>query len=275
MQPKTSSSKARGRRGRALALAAATLAISTGAMSAGQDSTAPAQDGAATLDETRLMMGKWIETQRIISKERKEWQQGREILLGRVELVKKELATLEQTIREAESGAAESQGKRDELLKERDELVAAGAQLSTAATSMEVEVRKLFQAAPDPVKTTLETLHQRIPQDPATTQASPAERFQNVLGILNGLNKANNEIAVHYEVHELAGGKPAEVQAIYVGLAQAYFVSASGEAGIGRPTPEGWRWESSNAVAGDVLRALEILQGKQSPAFVPLPVRLN
>jgi hypothetical protein len=76
-------------------------------------------------------------------------------------------------------------------------------------------------------------------------------------------------------VHHLAGGKPAEVQAIYVGLAQAYYVSAGGEAGIGRPGPEGWTWEPSRAVAREVLTALEILQGKQTPAFVPLPVKLQ
>ena len=49
-----------------------------------------------TLEETRLTMDKWLETQQIISKERKDWQQGKEILLGRLELVKKEVATIEE-----------------------------------------------------------------------------------------------------------------------------------------------------------------------------------
>jgi hypothetical protein len=80
---------------------------------------------------------------------------------------------------------------------------------------------------------------------------------------------------VGYEVHELANGKPAEVKTIYLGMAQAYYVSAGGEAGVGRPTADGWHWEPSREVAGVVLTALEILQGKQSPAFVPLPVRLK
>jgi hypothetical protein len=96
-----------------------------------------------------------------------------------------------------------------------------------------------------------------------------------VLGILNEVNKANSEIAVNYEVHELADGKPSEVQAIYVGLAQAYYVNARGDAGIGNPSADGWKWEPTKAIAGEVLMALEILQGKQSPAFVPLPVKLQ
>ena len=53
-------------------------------------------------------MGKWIETQQIISKERKDWQQGKEILLGRLELVKQEVATLEEKIKQAETSVAEA-----------------------------------------------------------------------------------------------------------------------------------------------------------------------
>jgi hypothetical protein len=80
---------------------------------------------------------------------------------------------------------------------------------------------------------------------------------------------------VNYEVRTLADGKPSEVKVVYVGLAQAYYVSARGEAGIGRPSADGWKWEPSKAVADDVLVTLEILEGKHSPAFVPLPVKLQ
>ena len=41
------------------------------------------------------------------------------------------------------------------------------------------------------------------------------------------------------------------------------------------PGEQGWKWEPSRAVARDVLTAIEILQGKQTPAFVPLPVKLQ
>jgi hypothetical protein len=228
-----------------------------------------------TLEETRLTMDKWIETQQIISKERKEWQQGREILAGRLELVKKEVVTVDEKIKQAESGILEANKKHNELDAENDLLKAAGAQLTEAVIGMEGDIRRLFKQLPEPIQTKLGPLYQRIPEDPNKTRVSVAERFQNVLGILNELNKANNEITVSYEVHNLADGKPSEVKAIYVGLAQAYYVSAGGEAGIGRPTADGWKWEPSKAAAHDILSAIEILQGKQSPSFVPLPVKIQ
>ena len=228
-----------------------------------------------TLEETRLTMDKWLETQQIISRERKDWQQGKEILLGRLELVKKEIATLDEKNKQAESSVTEANKKRSELLAENDQLTAAGAQLTGAVAGMEGEIRQMFKQLPEPIQTKLQPLYQRIPEDPSKTRVAAAERFQNVLGILNELNKTNNEITVSYEVHNLADGRPSEVKAIYVGLAQAYYVSVRGEAGIGRPTADGWKWEPSKSVARDVLMALEILAGKQSPAFVPLPVILK
>ncbi|MFN3533247.1 MAG: DUF3450 family protein [Candidatus Brocadia sp.] len=228
-----------------------------------------------TLEEIRLAMDKWIETQQIISKERKDWQQGKEILISRLELVKKEIATLEEKIRQAESSVTEANKKLNDLIAENNQLKAAGEQLTVAVISMEGEVRRLFNLLPAPVGAKLQPLYQRIPEDPAKTNVSVAERFQNVLGILNELNKANNEISVCYEVLNLASGKPSEVKTIYVGLAQAYYVSASGEAGIGRPSADGWKWESSKDIGRDVLAALEILEGRHSPSFVGVPVKLQ
>jgi hypothetical protein len=256
------------------------LAVSIGgligllAMSPAQD--ADTSDAAApTLEETRLIMGKWIETQQIISKERNEWQQGKDILIGRIDLVKREIASLEEKIQQAQSSVEESDRKRDALLVENERVKEAGVLLADAVTRMEIEVKRLLQSIPQPIQERLEPLHQRIPEDAATTRVSTAERFQNVLDILNELNKVNNEITINYEVHTLADGRPSEVKAIYVGLAQAYYVSARGEGGIGRPTENGWTWEPAPDVSRAVMTALDIVEGKQTPAFVPLPVKLQ
>ena len=244
-------------------------------MVAGQQVAGAPLDSGPSLEETRLSMSKWIETQQIIAKERKDWQQGKEILLGRLDLIKQEVSSLEEKIAQAQSNVAEADRKKAELVAETDHLKAVDKQLADTVAGMESEVRRLAKAIPESIRTRLQPLFQRIPEEGATTRVSNAERYQNVLGILNELNKANSELTVSFEVRNLSDGKPAEVQAIYVGLSQAYFVSARGEAGIGRPTLDGWTWTPSPAVAADVLMAFEILQGKHSPVFVPLPVNLK
>jgi hypothetical protein len=263
-------------RTRTLALTAALGFASLGALSAQQDGARPdAATAPPSLKETRLVMGKWIETQQIISKERNDWQQGKEILTNRLDLMRREITGIEEKIKQAEQSVAETAAKKSELLAQEEALQSATGQLASAVTKLEADVRRLFKSLPEPLTTKLQPLYQRIPEDAGNTRVTVAERFQNVLGILTELNKANTEITVDYEVRNLEGGKPSEVRVMYVGLTQAYYVSARGEAGIGRPTADGWKWEPSKAVADDVAMALEMIQGKQSPAFVPLPVKLQ
>jgi len=228
-----------------------------------------------TLEETRLTLSKWIETQQIISKERNDWQQGKEILQGRIELVGKEVSQLRERITQSEAAVAESHKKRDELSAQNDQLKEVGAQLAAAVTEMESQVQKLSKMAPEGVATRLTPLLQRIPTNAEKTRISTAERFQNVLGILNELNKANSEITIAYEIRQLSDGSSSEVQVVYVGLAQAYFLSPRGEAGIGKPSENGWQWRSANDQAGAILTALEIIQGKHPPAFVALPITIQ
>lgn len=228
----------------------------------------------ANLRDARAAMGKWIETQQIISKERKDWQQGREILASRVEVVKQESLTLEAKIKQAEVQAAEAAQKKSELVNENEKLKEQAASLAVTVATMETEVRRVLKRAPEYIQTRLKPLTERIPEDQKTAKISVAERFQNVLGILNDLNKANNEITVNFEVRNLSDGKPSEVRVLYVGLAQAYYLSAKGEAGVGRPGAEGWIWEPANDIADRIRLALDVISGKQKPAFVPLPVKI-
>jgi len=240
-----------------------------------QSQSAAADPAQPSLEETRVTMGKWIETQQIIGRERNEWTQGKEILKGRIELVAKEVATLDEKIKQSQTNVAESKKGYDELVAEREQLKATAVQLAAAVSKMEQEVRRLAPMLPDSLRLKLQPLLSRLPEDPAATKVSVAERFQNVLGILNEVNKANGEITVVYEVRTLPDGTNAEVQCLYVGLAQAYYVSPRGDAGIGRPTADGWKWEAAPAEANRILTALEIIQGKHVPAFVPLPVKIQ
>ena len=244
-----------------------------------QGADAAASSGSAkpapTLDETRLTLSKWIETQQIISKERNDWQQGKEILQGRIELVGKEVGILKDRIKQSEAAVEESNKKRDELIAENDALKASGTQLAEAVTLMEGQLRKLMKQMPEPVTQKLTPLIQRIPADPSNTRVTVAERFQNVLAVLSELNKANSELAISYEIRKFADGSSGEVQVIYIGLAQAYYISPRGDAGIGRPGEDGWTWTPAPEAASAILSTLEIIQGKESPAFVPLPITIK
>ena len=259
------------------ALGALLLAGGIGAPAVAED--VPAADAPAAATEgpesARALLAKWMETERIIAQERSQWQHSRDMLRSRIELTRGEVQAQEEKMKQLRGADAELGAKRGSLSAEDQEARQALEALSDAIAGLETEIRGLSARFPEPLVAKIRPLLERMPADAAHTKVSLAERFQNVVGILNEANKFDSDISMNAEVRTLSDGKPAEVRVVYVGLGQAYFVSAKGEAGVGRPGPDGWLWEADPAIAPAVAQVVEILLAKSKPKLVPLPVSLQ
>ncbi len=228
------------------------------------------------LESTRAVLDKWIETERIISAEENEWKQSKGMLADRIELVRGEITRLDEQRAEIEKNITEADQKRAEQVALNEELKRQAAVLQNTVELLERQVIALYARLPETLKGKLLTLYQRIPQNPESSEASLAERFQNILGILNEANKLNNEVTVASEVRTLSNGKPAEVRALYVGLSQGYYLSQQGDAaGVGRPGRNGWDWKPEDKLASQIELAFAVLQNKEHPRFVELPITIN
>jgi hypothetical protein len=229
-----------------------------------------------SIDNARATMEKWVETRRVISKEKQDWALGREMLSERVELVEREIASLREKIDQAKESISDADKKRVGLVDENEKLKSAAGMLGGIAAKLEARTAALIARLPDPIRDRIKPLTQSLPQDPNETKLSLAQRFQNVVGILNEVNKFNREITVTSEVRTLADGNAAEVAAIYVGLGQAYYAGASGAAaGVGRPSETGWTWEPANDAAGQIADAIAILKNEKVASFVLLPAKVQ
>jgi len=240
---------------------------------------APAQEAAAPGPEgpesARAVLAKWMETERIIAQERAEWQHSRDMLRARIDLVNGEIQAQKEKTKQLETSGAELGAKRATFQADDQSARAALDALSGRIGALEGSLRTLAARFPEPLLLKIRPLLDRMPADPSHTSVSLAERFQNVVGILNEANKFDNDISMNAEVRKLSDGTPSEVRVVYVGLGQAYFVSAKGEAGIGRPGPDGWHWEIDRSIAPSVAQVVEILQAKSKPKLVPLPVTIQ
>lgn len=251
-----------------LLLTSAICLLSSGAISA--DMT----DG--DVDNTRAALEKWVETRRIISKEKHDFELGREMLTERIELVQREIESLRVKIGEAEKSITEADKKRAELLDENEKLKEASASLSGTVIKLEARTKEILKRLPDPIRERVKPLSQRFPENPAETKLSLGERFQNIVGVLNEVNKFNREITVTSEVRKLPDGTSAEVTALYIGIGQAYYVNGKGDvAGIGTASPEGRVWTPANKAAAGIARAIAILKNETAAAFVQLPIEIQ
>ena len=229
----------------------------------------------ATPDSTRETLAKWVETQQLIAKEKRDWADGKEILTSRIDVIKGEIEAVKAKLADARRTAGEANAKKSDTIAQSAALHDAGEGLTKEAGELEAGLRALLPRLPEPLRDKVKPLFDRMPADSTSTKVSLAERYQNVAGILNEINKFNNDITMVTEVRTLGDGKPSEVRTVYVGLAQAYYVSPKGEAGIGRPGASSWEWTPSPASAAQIAEAVEILQNKAKPRFVALPVKVQ
>lgn len=235
----------------------------------------PAPDD-GLIEDTRETLEKWVQTRHLISQEKQDWALGREMLEERIDLVQREIASLREKIAQAEASISEADEKRAELLEENEALKRSAQALQDVVAGLEGRTSVLIPRLPDPIRERIRPLSQRLPKEGDEKKQSLGKRFENVIGILNEVNKFNHEIAVTSEVRNLPDGTTAEVTAMYLGLGQAYYTGANGTvAGIGRPAADGWTWEQANEVAQPIADAVAILKNEKVAAFVPLPVNVD
>jgi hypothetical protein len=228
------------------------------------------------VDEARRALEKWVENRRLIAHEKRKWKLGRELLTERIALVKREITSLRERIGEAEKSISDADKKRVQLIAENEKLKEVSSGLAKTVVELERRVKAVLGRLPNPIREQVRRLSQRLPKDSEKTELPLADRYQNVIGILNEVDKFNRQITVTNEVHTLDDGTTAEVTALYVGIGHGYYVTAKEDAaGVGTASDEGWAWKPANEAAAKIARAIAILNNEQAPAFVPLPIRIK
>ncbi|MFI4912990.1 MAG: DUF3450 family protein [Sedimentisphaeraceae bacterium JB056] len=235
-----------------------------------------ADDAFGNIKNTRSVLEKWVETQQIISKEKADLQTSTQTLNDRIELVSREIESLQSKIDDAKNSIAEADKKRNEMIEENNKLKEASSSLVDVITAMENRTKDILKKLPNPIRERVKPLSQRLPEDITKTELSVSERFQNVVGILNEIDKFNREITVTSELRELEDGSSVEVASLYIGISQGFYVS-TGEnvAGIGFSGPDGWIWKADNAAAAQISDAIAILKNEKVASFVKLPVEVK
>lgn len=232
---------------------------------------------ATAMDQTRALLQQWATTQRLIASERSDWENGKAMIAGRIQLLKISVEETEKKIAEAKAKLEDVKKRTTEAEAEKALIKEASDALLATAPELEKGVKGLYARVPSVIQEKVKVLHERIPKEGADLKnITAAERFQNVLGILNELGKANTELTSLPEIHDIGDGKKAEVKVVYVGLGQGYFVNASGTiGGLGLPSDQGWTWKTDPAIAPKMREVVEVMKKAVSPKLVELPAEIR
>jgi len=229
-----------------------------------------------TIDDTRTALEQWVETQRVLSQEKRDFQLAKEMLEERLTLLQREITSLKEKITDAEKSIAEADKTREALIRENEELQETSTSLAGTCTLLEEKTKTLLVQLPDPIRERIKPLSQRLPENAENTKSSTSERFQNVVGMLNEISKFNRDISVVTEVRSMPDGTSVEVSALYLGLGQGYYTGSNDTvAGIGTASKEGWVWTPANDSVSSIADAIAILKNEKVASFVRLPIQIQ
>lgn len=234
------------------------------------------QDSASTdVDGTRATLEKYVEIRKMISAERRDWALEQELLDARVDLVQAEIDQYRDRIAEIESNIGGADRKREQQQELKQQLVETSGVLAGIVAELEAGTRGLVGRLPEAAAERVALLSQQIPESVDQAPDNLGRRFQNVIGVLNELNRFNRTVNVFSELVVNSRGEEVEATTIHVGLGKAYYVSGN-SAGVGPVAAEGpWSWEARNDAAEAVAAAVAIMNNERAAAFVQLPISLE
>lgn len=228
-------------------------------------------------EQYRSKTEKWVETRQILSEERADWLVERESLEATRELLRDERKALTERIAGLKTSDQGNTQERDQLLARREELQSTADSLKTKVAILEQQVRTLVPKLPEPLQKKLEPVLVQIPADPESPNVGLGQRLINVLAVVAQAEKWNGTATFVGETRDVGDGQKVAVRTLYWGLAQAVYVDSQGEtAGIGRPSPEGWKFVDDPDLADSAKEILDIYEGiVDTIAFVPVPAEIQ
>ncbi len=212
----------------------------------------------------------WIQVKKTISAEESAWEQQKSTLTDLNEIRKKEIAGIDELIAASGTRLADAEKQRTDLLKEEETLRQKRAALEEKISTLEAALRDRIVAFPQPLLVKIDDEVERLLK--ADPEVPLQNRYRDVIAILNEAGTFENKITVETDLREI-DGQQLEVEVIYLGLHQAYYVDRKAtRAGTGKPGPEGWSWTADNKIAGEVRKAISVQGRKVTPDFVTLPL---
>jgi hypothetical protein len=248
-------------------------ALPTGLL-CGQEAAAPAAATTppASVDAALLQKktGEWIATRRLIGEEAAAWQTEKASLAELNAIRAKESAQLDEFVQAATVRIEELTVRKGALSKEQTDLKAWRTKLETDLSALEAELRPLLPRFPAPLREKIQESLIRL-ESPEADQPLQ-NRARDLLLVLQACLEFQNVLTLHTEVREI-GGERREVEVLYLGMTQAWYVDAAGQqSGHGVPGEQGWIWTEDPTIASRVRSAIEIQARRATPAFVELPL---
>ena len=228
------------------------------------------------VEQTDSLIQKWLAIEQQRNAMINDWHQQEPLLKQRLTLLKQEQAQLEKDLTTSSANDSEVEKKRTQLLESQNSMESGQALLEKSLVDYFQVIAEIQPQLPPP----LFNAWQKKLSSAEFTTADITKKLNTLLELLEQLNDFEQRIS-HAQTALILptpqGEKEIMVQQLYIGLAQAWYVSLDGSfVGRGIPEASGWRWQADNTVDGNtILNAIAMIERRSEAKFLQLPISLK
>jgi hypothetical protein len=222
----------------------------------------------AAVVELRETISKIVDVQTTESQERLDWKARKDEIAALLDLHARELKLLDEELSQA-GQSAPGHVESTEQIKAEIAALKKARNLTTEAVSWNLpRITSLTKRFPQPLikeaEIELATLSAWKPTD------EPRDALRSILALLAKAEQFNRRFTRTTEIRD---GR--EIEVLYLGLAQAFYMDRKDQAGVGLPSADGWIWKTVPKIRSELSIALEILDKKRPPSMINLPMEIR
>lgn len=230
----------------------------------------------AALDSTRSAIQEWVDTEQLISLEKKQWREEKRSIQDILKILAAEKRELNQQVTRAKETTTRADEERAALLAELSSYQGISRLLETRLEDFERQVALIDPYLPDILQKELSPQMARINFSSGGITYSVSERAQTVLNVLSEIAKFDRKLTLTMATRINAKNEEIEVRVLYLGLSRAFYVDRGASVGgYGVPSESGWRWQQDNELSEAIATSIDIYESRLSPEFVLLPMKVE
>ncbi|MFP6901662.1 MAG: DUF3450 family protein [Opitutales bacterium] len=224
------------------------------------------------LKETRQLIAEWVETERMISQEKVEWNADRQLLVDLIATLKAENGALDEKLAKSKADMVGVSQQRAILNEHIIRAKETAESLRGKIGELENLALTLLPAFPSPLRERAGRFAAAIENPKRFETFSLRERLENTVAVLQAANLFDQAVNLEKQKFAIAG-KTREFHVLYFGFSAGYFVNDSATtAGYGMPGKDGWQWTQQNELADEVRKAVAIHGKRAMATFIELPL---
>ncbi|MEY3395357.1 MAG: hypothetical protein RL346_1593 [Verrucomicrobiota bacterium] len=216
----------------------------------------------------RETVSKIVDVQTRESEERLQWKSRKDELAALLELHARELALLDQELAKAGNSASGHEEATSDMKSKIGALKQTRMLTSEAVARNIQRINQIAKRFPSPLRKEAETELTNLERWKPSEE--PRDALRSILDVLAKAEQFNRRLTRSTEILE---GR--EVEVLYLGLGQAFYMDRKDRAGVGQPGTDHWEWKSKPEIRSELTKALEAIDKKRTPTMVNLPLEIR